>query len=138
LPLRRSGRTIDPSVNSHFTARRIIAAVAILVAGYILWRGPVRFSVEAFGTLLFSPVICVRLLPEPLNHWLLRLIASVPMTSDILCLVPVLLLSFAMAFAIVSVCLNSLRFALGSALLTVTVFGVYHFVQPLGITLVQY
>lgn len=145
-PLRRNSLLAAPpawaydhdSVNPLVTARRIIGAVVLLVAAYILWRGPERFSVESFGTLLFSPVICVRLLPEPLNHWLLRLIAFVPETNHLLCFVPVLMLSLALAFAIVSLRIDSLRFALASAALTGTVFSVYHFVQPLGITLVQY
>ena len=49
----------------------VVAFTAMAILTYIFWKGPERFYYESFGTWIVSPGIYVRLLPVPLNEWLL-------------------------------------------------------------------
>jgi hypothetical protein len=120
------------------TPQRIVAFTVTAIVMYVFWQGPERFYHEAFGTWIISPVIYVRLLPFPFNHWLLAGIRNFPPLSAILCIAPLLILSLSFAFAIYSIWQNSLVHAFLSLALAATVFSVYHCVQPFGITLIRY
>ncbi|HEY5792881.1 MAG TPA: hypothetical protein VIS74_06245, partial [Chthoniobacterales bacterium] len=50
----------------------ILATTSAAVFVYILGQGGERFYTEAWGTLLLSPLIWIRLAPPPLNEWILR------------------------------------------------------------------
>ncbi len=120
------------------TPQRVVAFTLIAIVMYVFLQGPERFYHEAFGTWIISPVIYVRLLPFPFNHWLLAGIRNFPPLSAILCIAPLLILSLSFAFAIYSIWQNSLVHAFLSLALAATVFSVYHCVQPFGITLIRY
>lgn len=116
--------------------RRIVGLTGALIILYILWRGPERFCVESFYTWLISPGIYVRLLPEPFSHWLLFGLVKQSWIGIVLCIVPVFLLVVAAISGIFSLYKNSIPYALACMGIVGTVFSVYHFVQPMGITLV--
>jgi len=118
-----------------WSARRIVALTGILIVVYVAWVGPERFYFESFGTLIVSPAIYPRLLPLPWKGWLLRVLVGAPWTGLFLQAVPVLMLLGAMAAAIVSIAKDSVLLAFAALGLTGIVFGVYHLLQPLGITL---
>jgi hypothetical protein len=120
------------------TPQRVVAFTATAILIYVFWKGPERFYYEAFGTWMISPVIYVRILPFPLNQWLLASIQNFPLLPAILCITPLLMLSLSFAFAIYSIWQKSLLHAFLSLALATTVFSVYHCVQPFGITLIRY
>lgn len=125
-------------MNSHqatWTARRIVALTAVLVVGYMAWVGPQRFYFESFGTLIVSPAIYPRLLPSPWKGHLLKILVGTPWTGFILQAIPVLMLLGALAAALVAIAKDSALLACGAMGMTGIVFGVYHFLQPFGITL---
>lgn len=117
-----------------FTAARIIALTLLGVFLYLIWRGPERFYYESFGTFIISPEIYTRVLPMPFNHWLLAALVKAPLLSYVLYAVPVLMLSGAIVAGIVSIRRNSALYAWASLVLVGIVFVVYHFLQPLGMT----
>jgi len=121
-----------------FTAKRVVTLTVALVFVYIVWKGPERFYYESFGTLLLSPVICTHFLPLPYNYWLTSGLVRFPVLGYALCLVPVFILILAAAAAIYSFRKNSLPFALLSLGLTTAIFSVYHYVQPMGISVVYF
>ena len=118
-----------------WTARRIVALTGILVVLYLAWIGPERFYFESFGTWIVSPAIYPRLLPLPWRGWLLKILVGAPWSGLILQAVPVLMLLGALAAAMVSIAKDSAILACAALGLTGIVFGVYHFLQPFGITL---
>jgi hypothetical protein len=120
------------------TPRRIVAFTVAAIVTYVLWRGPERFYYESLGTWVVSPSIYVRVLPIPLNEWLLAGIRIVPVLSGLLCIAPLVMLALSFALALSSIWKGSLLHAFLSLGLAATVFSVYHFVQPLGITLIRY
>jgi hypothetical protein len=120
------------------TPRRVVAFTVAAIVAYVLWRGPERFYYESLGTWVVSPSIYVRVLPNPINEWLLTGIRSVPLLSGVLCIAPMMMLSLSFAFALSSMWKQSLLHAFLSLGLAAAVFSVYHFVQPLGITLIRY
>ena len=136
----RSYRAGDGRFSMHhppaiWTARRIVALTGIFVVLYLVWVGPERFCFESFGTLVVSPAIYPRLLPLPWSGWLLRVLLGVPWTGLVLQAVPVLMLLGALAAAMVSIAKDSALLACAALGLTGIVFGVYHFLQPFGMTL---
>ncbi len=124
--------------NMRLTPPRVVAFTVVAVAIYVLWQGPERFYYEAFGTWIMSPGIYVRLLPFPFNAWLLAGMRAFPLLPTILCIAPVGMLSLSFAFALSSIWKKSLPHAFLSCGLATTVFSVYHYVQPFGITLIRY
>jgi hypothetical protein len=120
------------------TPQRVVAFTATAILIYVFWKGPERFYYEAFGTWIISPSIYVRILPFPLNQWLLSGIRNFPLLPAVLCMAPLLMLSLSFAFAIYSIWQKSLPHAFISLALATTVFSVYHWVQPFGITLIRY
>jgi hypothetical protein len=120
------------------TPHRVVAFMVAAIVTYVLWRGPERFYYESLGTWVISPSIYVRVLPVPLNEWLLGGMRSFPLLSGVLCVAPLVMLSLSFAFALSSMWKESLVHAFLSLGLAATVFSVYHFVQPLGITLIRY
>jgi hypothetical protein len=56
----------------------------------------------------------------------------------ILCFAPLAVLLLSFAFALYSIWKESLLHAFASFALAVTVFSVYHWMQPLGISLIRY
>lgn len=123
--------TTQPKI---FTAMRIVTLTLLGVLVYLIWRGPERFYYESFGTFVISPVIYTRILPLPFNHWLLAALVKAPMLSYVLYAVPVLMLLGAIVAGIISVRRDSVLYACASLVLVATVFGVYHFLQPLGMS----
>ena len=82
-----------------------------------------------------SPSIYTRLLPAPWNAWLLRSLLHAPWTCVVVLAIPFVMVFFAVGVAAVAVVKNSMLLALAALLLTGFLVGVYHFLQPLGITL---
>jgi hypothetical protein len=120
------------------TPRAVVAFTATAILAYVLWKGPERFYYESFGTWIVSPGIYVRLLPFPLNDWLLRAMHHVPLLTSALHLAPLAMLASSFALSLYSIWNKTLVHALISLGLAATVFSVYHFLQPLGITLMRY
>ena len=116
---------------------RILAFTAICVAVYLAWVGPERFYYEALGTWILSPLIYIRILPVPLSYWLLSALHHHHALSLVLYGAPVFLLVVALSAAIVSLHRRSLTSAFAALGLTALVFGTYHVLQPMGITLVE-
>ncbi len=123
---------------SVITPRRVVAFTATTILIYVLWQGPERFYIESFGTWIMSPVIYVRVLPFPLNEWLLAGIHHVPLLASALHMAPLIMLALSFALAMYSIWNKTVVHALISLALAATVFCVYHFIQPLGITLIRY
>lgn len=121
-----------------WTAKSIVALTCFLVVFYLLWVGPERFYYESFGTWIVSPAIYPRLLPAPWSGWLLSILLHAPLAGFFLQVVPVLMLAGACAVAAISIPKNSRLLACTSMGLTGIVFGVYHWLQPMGITLGRY
>ncbi len=119
-----------------WTARRVLALTGMLLAFYLFWVGPERFYIESFGTWIISPVIYSRILPAPWKAMLIKMLVFAPWTSLILQSIPVLLLLGATAAAVFSIVKDSLALACLCMGTTGLVFGVYHYLQPLGISLV--
>jgi hypothetical protein len=120
------------------TPQRVVAFTSVAVAIYVLWQGPERFYYEALGTWIISPGIYVRVLPFPLNEWLLTGIRTYSFLPGILCIAPVAMLSLSFGLALSSIWKPSLAHAFLSSGLAAAVFSVYHYVQPFGITLIRY
>lgn len=118
-----------------FTAVRIVALTLLGVFLYLIWRGPERFCYESFGTLVISPEIYTRILPLPFKRWLLSALLKTPLLCYLLYAVPVFMLLGAIGAGIVSIRRNSALYAWASLVLVGIVFVVYHFLQPLGMTL---
>lgn len=116
--------------------RLLVSLTVLFVALYVLWRGPERFCIESFGTWVISPGIYVRLLPEPVNQWLLLGLLKQSWIGIILYIVPVFLLITALMAGVWSVYKNSILGGIACSGLIATVFSVYHFVQPMGISLI--
>lgn len=121
-----------------WTARSVMALTLSLLVLYLFWVGPERFYIESFGTWIISPVIYPRLLPSPWRTQLIKVLVYAPWTSFILQSIPVLLLLGATTAAVVSIVKDSLILACLAMGLTGLVFGVYHCLQPLGISLVLF
>ena len=120
------------------TPRRVVAFTAAAILIYVFWQGPERFYYESFGTWIVSPGIYVRLLPSPLNEWLLVGLQHLPPLTWALHLAPLVMLGLSCALAMYSIWNKTLVHALISLALVAIVFSVYHFLQPLGITLIRY
>jgi hypothetical protein len=119
------------------TPRRVVAFTATAILIYVFWQGPERFYYESFGTWIVSPGIYVRLLPSPWNEWLLTGLRHIPLLTSALHLAPVAMLALSCALAMYSIWNKTVVHALISLALAAAVFSVYHFIQPLGITLVR-
>lgn len=116
----------------------VVAFTAMAILTYIFWKGPERFYYESFGTWIVSPGIYVRLLPVPLNQWLLTGLRDIPLLASALHLVPLALLSLSFALSLYSIWNKTVVHAFISLGLAAAVFSAYHFLQPFGITLIHY
>jgi len=116
---------------------RIVASMVIGIFVYLLWIGPEKFYYESFGTWIMSPLIYVRILPVPLNHVLLHALHDSPWLTYLLYAAPVLLMLIAFGVALTSIRKQSVASAFGALALMTLVLGVYHFLQPMGITLIR-
>jgi len=123
--------TTQPKI---LTSVRIVAFTIAAIFVYLIWRGPERFCYESFGTLIVSPELYTRVLPSPVNHWLLSALIKAPVLSYVLYAFPVFMLLGALAAGVQSIRRDSIHYACACLLLAGTVFGVYHFLQPLGMT----
>ncbi len=120
------------------TPVRVVAAAFLLPIAYVVIIGPERFYYESWGTWILSPVIYTRISPSPLKEWLLYgYCTSKPLTLISIAL-PVILFSLSAVAAFIAIHANSLRFAFLALFLTSGLFGVYHFLQPLGITFIAF
>lgn len=115
-----------------------LSTTAIATFLYVLIIGVERFCIESWGTLILSPLIYTRLLPAPLDTVLRKLLITEPTASFLLQVAPVALLVLALAAAAVALRRNSLSLALVSSALVASVFGVYHFLQPMGMSLILF
>lgn len=120
------------------TPRRVVIFTGALIVLYVLCIGPERFAFESFGTWIVSPMIYVRFLPDPLNHWLIHAMVRQPWIGHAFCVIPIAMLVAAFVLAIHAVRRNSLTSAYVSLGLSSIVFAVYHLVQPMGISVVYY
>ena len=116
---------------------RIVAFMVVGLLAYLLWIGPERFYYESFGTWILSPVIYVRILPPPFNGVLLHALHDSPGLVYLLYALPIFFLVLATLAAFRSIHRHSVVSALGALALMTLVFGVYHYLQPLGITLIR-
>lgn len=119
-------------------ARLLLLANLVAIGAYVLWQGLYRFSVESFGTWMLSPLIVLRLSPPPMRYWFLRLNAELPIFSEIVCLVPVLIFTIAAVLGTWSGRRGSLPVAMVACTLMTSIFVVYHSVKHLGMRLVIY
>lgn len=117
-------------------ARLILLANAAAIAGYMWCQGFERFWWESYGTWLLSPIIAIRLLPHPLNEWLLRAANFKPLLGDLLCVVPVVMFLASIWLGIRACRSRSMPAAVASCVLMSTIFVVYHSVKHMGIHLV--
>jgi len=113
----------------------MVALTGILVVIYLSWIGPERFWIESSGTWILSPSIYATLLPSPWKAWLIRVLVCAPWSGFVLLAVPVVLLLGAFGAAVVAFAKNSILLACVAMGLTGLVFGVYHLLQPFGISL---
>jgi hypothetical protein len=120
------------------TPPRVAALAAGLPILYVLIIGPERFYYESWGTWIVSPVIYTRISPSPLSEWLLRGFVHGPYLTFASYAAPVVLLFSAAVLALLSIGRDSLLLAFGSLALVTSVFTIYHFLQPLGMTYVVY
>lgn len=120
------------------TPPRVASLTFALPLLYVLIIGPERFYYESWGTWIMSPVIYTRISPYPLNEWLLREFVHGYAVTWTSLAAPVLILFLAAVLALISIGKNSIPAALSSVALVAIVFTVYHFLQPLGMTYVQY
>jgi hypothetical protein len=116
------------------TPARVCALTVALPIVYVLRVGPERFYYESWGTWIISPVIYTRISPAPFKDWLRLEFVQGPFATIFVYAVPVALLFLAAVLALVSIGRNSLSIAFVSLGLVLTVFVVYHFLQPLGIS----
>jgi len=116
----------------------VVGFTLTFVFSYVIARGPEPFYYESMGTMLLAPVIYVRLLPAPYNHYLLQAFAANPLGCYLLCWVPVLLLISSVSCAFYSIRRQSFVAALTSLLICLVVFRTYHWLQPLGLTFALY
>ena len=120
------------------TPWRVVVFTVACIFAYVVWRGLERFYFESFATLIVSPAIYTRILPAPLNQWLLRLLIDHSYLSYALYAIPVGMLLLAVAACIHAIRKNSVPLALVAFLFVAIVFGTYHWLQPLGISYVLY
>lgn len=125
-------------MRSVLNGRRVVGLTVLSIVLYVLWRGPERFCVESLGTWIISPGIYVRMLPEPFSHWLLSGVVRSTWVGPLLCVIPMLLLAAAGVAGAHSLRRNSLPYAFASLGIIALVFSVYHYMQPMGITLVYF
>jgi hypothetical protein len=104
------------------------------VASYIFWQGFEKFLIESYGTLILSPLIYIRLAPEPWSIYLLKASASSEWFCLFLCGIPLLMISGAAALLVRAFIHQCMTAALVAMLLVVMVFSVYHSVKHLGFT----
>ncbi|MBN8710861.1 MAG: hypothetical protein BGO12_13500 [Verrucomicrobia bacterium 61-8] len=120
------------------TARRVVLFTVAAIILYIFWIGPDRFAWESFGTWIFSPLIYLRMVPDPLKHWLANAMLHAPIIGHAFCVIPIAMLVAAFVLGIHAFMRDSLRSAYVSFSLTALVFSVYHIIQPMGVTVVYY
>ncbi|MFV0338321.1 MAG: hypothetical protein ACK5LK_08795 [Chthoniobacterales bacterium] len=104
---------------------------------YVFSQGVDRFFTEAYGTLLLSPTIYLRILPESVSNVLLPFFASSNLLCLALCAVPMGMLVLAVWLSVFAFKNRSMPSALLSLFLIVLVFGVYHSVKHLGFSVVS-
>ena len=119
-------------------AKLILIATAGAVCLYIFLRGVLDFYTEAYGTLLLSPTIYIRLAPAPLDEWLLRACVSFKGFDLLICAAPVVLFGVALLLAQRAFQRQSVPLAVLASLIVCTIFTVYHSVKHLGFTVVSY
>lgn len=115
-------------------SKLILVATAGAVCIYIFLRGVMDFYTEAFGTLLLSPTIYIRLAPSPLSELLLRMCTTVKGFDLMLCGIPVAMFVAALIAGYFAHERRSIPLALISSLLVSSIFIVYHSVKHLGFT----
>jgi len=123
-------------VSDIITGRWVLVFTLAGLGAYFLWYGVERFYFESWGTWIFFPSICVRMLPMPFHGWLLRLLVLHPLAGYFLMGLPVLMLVVAFISGMMAASRNCLRLALLTMSLGATVFGVYHALQPFGMSYV--
>ena len=117
------------------TAQLLLVANAFGIVTYIFWQGLEKFYWESFGTWVISPIIYVRICPEPFKYWLLTGINSGPL-SQILCMIPVAMGFISLGLAALAIRKSSVPLALAACGLMSTIFIVYHSVKHMGMQLV--
>jgi len=116
----------------------VLAVTLLFLFVYVLAVGSERFFIESWGTLIVSPGIYPRLLPVPFDSILRRFLIAKPAACVVLQVLPLILLALAFLSAMVALYKNSLRMAILCMAIVAVVFGVYHHLQPMGITLVLF
>ncbi len=119
-------------------ARLLIIANVLALGVYVFFQGFYRFYMESFGTWMLSPLILLRLSPTPMKQWFLHMNAKLPVFSDLICIVPIVMIVTALVLATWSSRKGSLPGAIVACTLLTTVFVVYHSVKHLGMSLVLY
>jgi len=112
--------------------RLLLLANGLGLGIYVLCQGIERFYWESFGTWVISPIIYIRLSPQPLKNWMIRAVNAEPMLGDFLCGVPVVMAILSLALGVLAYRRRSLPIALVSCGLMTTIFVVYHSVKHLG------
>jgi hypothetical protein len=123
-----------PSLSRHLKPLWVVTGTVLSVFLYVLFTGPEHFYYESTGTLILSPLIYLRLMPLSWKKYVLPWMVNTPYSSELICLVPALILVLSGWLAYRSIRDHSLPKAFLSSALCATVFVTYHFLQPLGIT----
>ena len=119
------------------TARWIIAIGLGGIVLYIALRGFEAFYYESLGTLIVSPIIYLRLMPEEAARLVRAIFVRHGWTTWVVCAVPITMLVSAAIAGTVAFWKRSALLAAGSIGLAWMVFGVYHLLRPMGITFVN-
>lgn len=122
------------SFPSHRIPRLLVLAIPVLAAAYVLAVGPEKFYYESLGTLVLSPLIYLRLCPAFISVPARRFLLDHRWADLVLCGIPGALLLLAAILGFLAYRKNSLPMSLVALLLTILVFATYHFLQPLGLT----
>ncbi|MFV0416749.1 MAG: hypothetical protein ACK5NG_10330 [Chthoniobacterales bacterium] len=117
--------------------RLLVLSIPVFVTVYILLVGPLAFYYESLGTLLLSPTIYTRLLPDPMAYTLRQIFLDHPISIFVACAIPVAMLITAALAGLLALRRESVCLSLVSIFLTASVFVTYHFLQPLGFSVVR-
>ncbi len=123
---------------THLPAHLIVLATVWGTAAYIFVIGIQRFIMESWGTLIISPGIYVRLLPEPLGQGLLYSLVKYPYLNTWLCAVPLLLIGYAIILSLSALWDGSVLKAGASFWIVVTILALYHNLQPFGLSFMAF
>lgn len=118
--------------HAHRLPQMLVLAIPVAIAAYVFAVGADEFYHESFGTLILSPLIYLRFCPDSVALPVGRFMLDHPWSVHAVCGFPVALLLAAAVLGFLGFRRNSLPLSLLALLITAAVFCTYHFLQPLG------